>query len=67
MNDDSEVKTDFTGMFRDGQVFAIGELRAQVLHLADGSFAFVVGDLVFAGVADLKYQLRHRHGFLIGR
>ncbi|SMR59849.1 unnamed protein product [Zymoseptoria tritici ST99CH_1A5] len=65
MNGEKSMESDLGGDFADGQEFAIGELKAQVLHLANGSFAFVIGDLVFAGVSDIRYQLRHRHASLI--
>ncbi|KAM3417607.1 hypothetical protein BST61_g5843 [Cercospora zeina] len=54
------------GRFADGQSFAIGTLKATALHFPGGTYAFVVGQHIFAGVSQTELELRARNHMLIG-
>ena len=49
----------------DGQSFQIGSLRATALQFPGGTYAFVIGQHIFAGVSRQDLELRARNNLLI--
>lgn len=50
----------------DGQTFSIGNLKATALHFPGGTYAFVIGQHIFAGASKAELELRARNNMLIG-
>ncbi|KAI5364975.1 Putative ribonuclease Z/Hydroxyacylglutathione hydrolase [Septoria linicola] len=64
--DGSTWKTDYEDTkFSDGQSFAIGNLRATALQFPGGTYAFVIGQHIFAGASRFDLEIRARNNLLI--